>query len=348
MIGFSQKTCLYTPTFDFVFIVGVFALTVLLGGIALASVSAAICVAYFNFWLLAPAHVVSTFTRIAFDRTQIKRHWFLLFALPLLVLISTASLTWFGGIVTLNTLYFTWQAWHYTRQSHGIARAYRRTSLLEARGHDRLTECVIFGFSSWGLLHRAAQQPVEFFQSPIWCFDIPDKWLMSVGCVSMTALVLWLWRQLNVSKGAVPSTNYTLFVLSHVSMTMISYFMIDDITYGWLFINLWHNAQYLLFVWVYNRKRYSHGIEAKHYVISWLCQPKHIYYYALTCTVLGIILYSMLGIASKLAAWHVLPFTLVLYQTVAFHHYLVDAVIWRTSVKAEKMPVTSYDMMATP
>ena len=229
----------------------------------------------------------------------------------------------------LNTLYFVWQTWHYTRQSHGIARAYRRAALPGVRGHDRLSECVVFGFPVWGLLHRAHQQPETFFASPIVQIAVPKPLVIAAGMFALGALLLWTLRQ---RRHPTSGTGHALFVLSHVLITTVSYLAIPDITAGWLFINIWHNTQYLLFVWAQNARRFDRGVEPARPFLSWLCQPAQRLPYALVCLTLGGVFYFLLGHAAEAmsGAWTMLPLVLICHQTVNFHHYIVDAVIWRS------------------
>jgi hypothetical protein len=337
-ISHTEKIWLHSPEFDFILIIGVFAFTLIMGEVAMISPKLLLCVLYVNFWLLAPAHLVSTFTRIAFDNTKIRRYWFLLFALPPIVLLATISLTWVGGVIALNTLYFLWQTWHYTKQSYGITRSYKKITWADVFGNDRLTESVIFAFPLWGLLYRAHQQPVQFFDNPIWCINVPESLLTFIGAFAICSLILWLLRLVyNYIYSSESATGHNLFVVSHVGMTIISYFAVNDIMIGWLFINIWHNAQYILFVWMRNRKQFSSGIHPDHYIVSWLAQPHRKIYYTFLCLIGGVGFYYLLGEVSKLMTWKIIPLALILYQTVAFHHYLVDAVIWRAPRRQDNL-----------
>lgn len=317
------------PAFDLGLIAGVLALALLAGGLAWASPALFAWVLFFDLWLLAYPHVASMYTRVAFDRAALREHRFLLLGLPPLVFAATASAAWLGGVLVLNSVYYLWQSWHYTRQSYGIARAYQRSAGAPARDH--LSDLVVFAFPLWGVLHRSHQQHPEFFGSPLWTPPVPRLAVALAGALALAALLAWTLRHLQAARAGKPrSTGHALFILSHVVVTGVSYLALDDITAGWLFINIWHNAQYLLFVWAFNARRFRAGVDPARPFLSRLCQPEHVARYALVCLGLSATFYLALGEITTRLTWEALPLVLVIHQTINFHHYLVDAVIWRS------------------
>ncbi len=311
--------------FDLVLIVGVLTFALVLGGVASLTPALFAGVLLLDFWLLAYPHVASTFTRVACDRARIRRHWFLLFALPPLVFGGTAAVTLGAGVVALNTVYFTWQTWHYTRQSYGIARAYRRRAHGGQSHPDRLSDLLIYVFPLWGYIHRAVEEQDRFYGMPLHLPDVAPIVEYGLATVALTALAVWSWRR--VFRPFRNHIGETLFVLSHILISTVSYLWMRDITEGWLFINIWHNAQYLLFVWAANVRRYEHTPNTGW--MAQLSQPSRAPLYALFCLGAGAAFYSGLGAILGRSAWDVLPLVLVGHMTVNFHHYLIDAVIWR-------------------
>jgi hypothetical protein len=310
------------PGFDLGLSLGVLALALALGGVALAHPALFVGVLLADVWLLAYPHVASTYTRIAFDRRSARAHWFLLFALPPLVLAGTAGAAWLGGVLALNTIYFYWQSWHYTRQSYGIARAYRR---------DRLSDCVIYGFTAWGVLHRAHQQPPDFYGMPLWSPPAPRLAVLLAASFALVSLAAWTLRRIRRLRAGEPfGAGHSLFVLSHVVITIVAYLATRDVTRGWLFLNIWHNAQYLLFVWAVNARRFAGGVDPARPFLSRLCQPDRVLHYAAVCLGLGALFYLALDQATAAITTAVLPVILVTHLAVNFHHYLVDSVIWRS------------------
>lgn len=321
---------LRSPGFDLSLIVGVLALALVFGGVAAAGPELFALVIFFDLWLLAYPHVASMYTRVAFDRASAREHWFLLTLLPPLVLAGTAGVAFLGGVVALNSVYFFWQSWHYTRQSYGIARAYHRNA--GGTGRDWLTDAVVYGVPLWGVLHRCHEQHAEFYATELWSPGVPRFVVLAVGAATLVALAAWAVRYVRLARaGRAPGHGYVLFVLSHVVITAVAYLAIADITRGWLFINIWHNAQYLLFVWVVNARQFRGGVDPQRPFLSRLCQPEHAARYALVCLGLSTAFYLGLGAATGgRADWQLLPLVLVVHQAVNFHHYLVDAVIWRS------------------
>jgi hypothetical protein len=320
---------LRSARFDLLLVLGVLALALALGGAALTSPAAFTVVVYADVWLLAYPHIASMYTRVAFDRESARTHRFLLLGLPPLLLLATAGTTLAGGVVALNTIYFYWQSWHYTRQSYGIARAYERSGGRPPGARDVVSDSVVYAFPLWGLLHRASQQHAEFFGAPLWSPRVPRGLVVGVAVFALGSLAVWTWQRLRPG-AASRGIGHALFVLSHVVMTVVSYVAVRDITRGWLFINIWHNAQYVLFVWAFNARQFRAGVDPSRRLLSRISQRENVVAYALTCLGLSTLFYAMLGHLTSRSASTLLPLVLVTHQTVNFHHYIVDALIWRS------------------
>ncbi|MCZ6665461.1 MAG: hypothetical protein O7B81_09165, partial [Gammaproteobacteria bacterium] len=95
--------------------------------------------------------------------------------------------------------------------------------------------------------------------------------------------------------------------------------------HGWLVVNIWHNAQYIVFVWLFNNNRFKSGTDPKARFLSTISQEQNAWRYFAVCFGLSTLIY--LTISNVTAA--LLPLTIVIYQTINFHHYIVDGVIWK-------------------
>lgn len=321
---------LRSPGFDLALVVGVLTLALALGGAAAVSPRLFGYVLWFDIGVLAYPHVTSTYTRIAFDRESAKRHWFLLTGLPLLVLAALSGVAALGGAGALFTAYYVGQTYHYTRQSYGIARVYRRRGGGVARGHGRLTDAVVYAFPIWGLLQRAHEAHDVFYDNPLLLPRVPALVTNLAGGVACALFAAWCFGELRALLAGSRRYGHALFVLSHVAITFVSYLVMRDVTSGWLAVNLWHNAQYLLFVWTFNATRFRAGPDAQSAFLSRLCQPRNAWAYALFCLAFGAGVYATLGGVGWLLPVTAFPALLVLHLSVNFHHYLVDGVIWRS------------------
>lgn len=331
----TRSPYLYGPLFDRLFLFGTVAVALILGALATISPTMFVTVVLVDIWLFANPHVIATYTRMAFDKNHIKKHWFLIFCLPpiVFVLVTMVALAYeLGG---LFTLYFIAQTYHVTRQSFGIARAYRRADP-QAVEPDYLSESLIYLFPLWGLLHRCAAAPDSFYGYPIHLPPVSSALSDATGLVATLLLIGWLYRQISLALAGRLNTGHSLFVASHLFITSVAYLWATDITSGWLVLNIWHNLQYLMFVWLQNVRRDSPlpGASGKPFTnaqnLSGLSSPLiNAGKYLTVCLILGAVMYQSLTVAGEQLIWLGLPAVFILHFTFNFHHYLVDGVIWK-------------------
>jgi hypothetical protein len=166
---------------------------------------------------------------------------------------------------------------------------------------------------------------------PIRLPHVPAGLASLVGAVAIVALVVWLARIVRAlragERAVLPGA---LFVASHVAITWVGYLGTSELTAGWLALNVWHNLQYLVFVWALHAKQLGARPDPSLPLLSWLSQPRRWPVYALGCLAAGGAFYALLGQVRVPSLDPVLPVVLVTHLAVNFHHYAVDAVIWRT------------------
>lgn len=290
----------------------------------MASVSPAmlIYVVLVDVWLFANPHLVATYTRIGASIASIRRHWFLIFPLPALVFAGVVAIALAYEAAGLITLYFIAQTYHVARQSFGIARAQRRAQSAAFRP-DRLSEALVYLFPAWGLLVRCAEAPEAFLGYPIQLPAVPVQAGDAAGLVALACAAWWLQRQWRAAAAGHIDWRHDAFVASHVGIFFVAHVWITDITLGWLIVNLWHNIQYLLFVWSRNTQREpplrsgARGL--------W----RNAAGYGGFCLAVGAALYLCAEWAGAQLLWLGLPTVLIAHFTLNFHHYLVDGVIWK-------------------
>jgi hypothetical protein len=289
---------------------------------------------FLDVWLLGYTHVVSTFTRLAFDRDSFAQHRLLVLPLPVIVAACTIGLAILVGEWLVATVYLYAQWFHYTRQSYGISRMYLRKAGAIPQRRDFILDGVIYGLPLWGILSRSYQQPAKFLSLDVRCIPVPRIVVLIAAAIAITSVLLWFAREIrafSLRRADLPHTGY---VLSHIAIFSAGYLLIDDINTGWLVLNIWHNLQYVLIVWMFNAGRFGDGVDPRKRFLSTISQPKNVVAYAVVCWAIATVLYFNVNKALTVLSTSVLPLSLLAYMTINFHHYVVDAIIWRRPRRA--------------
>ncbi len=320
---------LRSPTFDWTLIAGT-AMLAIASGLAVAADPRLFApVLALDLWLLGYHHVVATFTRLAFDAESFRENRFLVTWLPVMVLTAVLGLALTAGAWSLATLYLYWQWFHYTRQSYGISQAFRRKAPNADLMDGWMFQAVVYLVPVWGILNRSAQRPATFLGTELRVLPVEPWFADVVGWLALASVVLWAGRTaLAASRGRL-AVLHTAYMASHFSVFMIGYVLIENINYGWLAMNVWHNAQYLLFVWLYNNSRFEGRIDERHRRLSIMSQRANVVRYVVVCLGLSTSIYLALRLGLMMLPFAILPAMAVTYQTINFHHYIVDAIIWR-------------------
>ena len=314
--------------FDLAFIVGIASLALLSGAVVVQEPRLFVPILFLDLWLLGYHHVVATYTRLCFDRESLRTHRFLVIWLPLIVLAAVLLLARGIGLWVLASIYLYWQWFHYTRQSYGLAQVYRRKAGGLVGENEWLGKLAIYLLPLWGILHRSHQNPGEFLFLELRVIPVPEIAADAAGAATVLVLLWWAFTRVQMwRRGALPLA-HTLYMLSHLAIFFVGYIVVEDITHGWLVINVWHNAQYIAFVWMYNNNRFRGGIDPKAKILSTISQQQNAWRYFLVCFSLSTVMYFTLENAVS-----ALPMMVVIYQAVNFHHYVVDGVIWKVRRK---------------
>ncbi len=314
--------------FDMFFILGISAIALFSGALVTKQPDLFYTVLTIDLWLLGYHHVISTYTRIGFNLKSIKEHKFLVTIVPLAVIGSVTILTYSFGIWLITTIYLYWQWYHYTRQSWGVSQFYKSKSNNRDYNNPNLNLILFWSIPLWGIAHRSFQAPDTFIKLPISTIPMPEELYLLIKAIAIISIFIWVISKLiELRKGILPIA-HTLYMISHFGIFYISYIYISDITIGWLVVNIWHNAQYILFVWLYNNNKFKKGIAPNEKLISTLSQTKNIVlYFAFCLTITTAIYYTVESIVTSLVA------LMVVYQSINFHHYIVDSQIWKVRKK---------------
>jgi hypothetical protein len=319
---------LRNPDFDTLLICGLTALALAAGLLIALQPIALPLVLLADNWLLGYPHVIATFTRIAPDRAAMRTHRFTLFVLPILVVAATAALAIGVGITLVATIYFYWQWYHTVRQSWGISQLYRRKAKGRVLESPHFAEALFVLVPLWGLLHRLTKAPDHFLYPnlPIWVPPVPVAVADAVGIIACAGLAVWfLARVREFARGELPLL-HTLFSASHYVVFIVGYIVMDDVSGGWVVTNIWHTGQYLMLVWLFNENAVGAGEGGWFRRIT---GGNRAVPYFLLCFLVAFAVY--MGI-NRSFAWgpSALVLAIIANQTLNFHHFITDALIWRS------------------
>ena len=283
-----------------------------------------------DIWVLGYHHVIATFTRLCFDRASFEeRRWMIVHLLPAVAL-TTILIAWQVGLWAIFTVYFYWQWWHYARQSWGVSRAYRRADSAAHYENGWLDYAIFYAVPVYGILLRSSENHTHFLGMELWTLPVPSPVASVAGYAAAALMVLWAARRIvTLFQGRLAAV-HTLYMLTHIAIFSIAYVWVPDITFGFLMINIWHNCQYILFVWMQNRRRFEKGIDPQARFLSYISQPGRIGLYLITCVAIAVVVYAVVLRAVDWLFFAGISATIVLYQIVNFHHYIVDALIWKS------------------
>lgn len=283
-----------------------------------------------NLALLGYHHVISTYTRIAFSLKSALEHKFLVFYLPVLVVVAVTAISIGVGSWAIASIYLYWQWFHYTRQSYGISRYYMHKSGVKNRSSFDIDTYAIYLLPLAGILYRSYQGHETFLFLDVKTFYVPYAVFAFFLVVAIAAILYqfytWIvrYRQNNLS------LPYVLYVLSHHAIFSFGYLLTEDINAGWLILNIWHNAQYIMFVWMQNNNKFQGGIDDNHKFISTISQNGQFIYYIIFCLIVTFIFYGFVEISSSIIqGYTAISISSIVYMTINFHHYIVDSVIWK-------------------
>lgn len=327
-----QAGWLRSPRFDAFFIGGIALLALVSGAIIQARPELFLVIFLADLWLLGYHHVVSTFTRLCFDRASFAQHKALVLYLPIAVVAGVGVVYSILGAWALMTVYLYWQWWHYTRQSWGISRAYAAKSRDRQPGNRLLGTIAFWSMPIAGILTVSSRSPEQFLWMPLWTLPVPEWLAHAAVALAASAILLWTLDQLRLARRGQAALPYALFMLSHFAIYVVAYIYFTDLTQGWVVINIWHNAQYIAFVWMFNNRRFASGVDPNHRFLSMLSQPRRVWLYLLVCVTISTAFYTAaVRTADALA---LMPYMVVFYQAINIHHYLVDAKIWKLRKQA--------------
>ncbi len=284
-----------------------------------------------DLWLLGYHHVVATYTRLAFDTQSLRRNRFLAVDLLGIVTLVTLGVALTAGAWVVATAFLYLQWFHYMRQGYGIARMYyRATPEGQMPGsRDLIADLVIYLVPIYGIAARSATMGDRFLGIAVTPLVLPDSVLKVLGFAAAAAVIAWVARIVHAALTKTLDLQYAGFIASHIVIFLVAYVTIADVNAGWLAINVWHNFQYVLVVWMSNARRYAGGIDPSARFLSRLSQPGRVTMYFACCLAIATVIYAALDRFTVIVLGGGMAITIGIYMGINFHHYIVDALIWK-------------------
>lgn len=258
------------------------------------------------------------------------------------VLVAIASFfTIFSGAEFLRNFTFGvilwWGIFHIYMQHLGIFKIYqqvqsKRRSDALSKGDLRFFNVMFFLSVNMGLLHALSSPPIEYVLLPELRFKlfsqiIPYGVFRVIFYGTLTALLVLLYRVvwLRSKRGEfIPWPQLLLLLVCSLSNSL-PYVLLPDGGLGMALITqtVFHNIQYLGFVWKYEEIKVDLFLEEKLELrgLQRFVQNKQPGVFYLPAFLFGA---AMVG----LLLWHP-KFGFTLYLAVTFSHYLIEGFIWR-------------------
>ena len=325
------RSFVWNEGFDATLLVAPIALALLASAVVTANPALYAAVVLADLWFLGYHHVVSTYTRLGFSPSGLRRNRFLAVDLLLFIVFATTALALTAGawVVASAFLYLQW--FHYMRQGYGISRMYFRATPdgQIAGARDLVANAVIYVVPIYAIAHRSMTMGDMFLAMPIKTIVPPQGLITALAVAAAVSVGAWFVRLgLRVSSNTVDIC-YEGFILSHIVIFLAGYIWISDANVGWLAINIWHNLQYVLVVWMVNVKKYGGRIDSEEPLLSHISQPGRPLTYFACCLLITTLVYLALNRFTVIVMGGGLAATLGLYMGINFHHYVVDALIWK-------------------
>jgi hypothetical protein len=278
-------------------------------------------------------HLISTWTRVYFDRRERFRRPFHYWVMPGVALAFAVGCVASGepGPTLVRTTIFYWASWHFVAQSYGVLRIYQRKHGMVESGLCRLEKTLIFLPALFFVLHRLYTGPFTLFGSAI-LHPTPRAFMVNAtgAAVLGVALVYVVEvgrRRLRIGGGAAGWVRPLYLACNAVGFYM-PYLVIRDGTAAFAAAALWHAVQYLAIVWVYNRRRFRGGIDADARLLSFVSQPGRALAYLGVIAACALGVYALIFAASR-CSWSIERWGLAVWSGLTLGHYYLDGVIWK-------------------
>jgi len=335
----------YSARFDLLFIAGIALLATGMAGATVIWPALFVTMLTIHGWLFGYEHLWATYSKLFGHADDRARYRYLIYAVPPIVLTALYLLGRTYGVTGLYVVYFFGQFFHTVRQSWGIAQQYRYRAGGLPSDPVRLSEVTLWSVPVWGFLNRCAQQPDEFIFQNFWLPAVPVVAVKVAGLITAALWGYWLITRARAYLRGELAVGHTLYMVTHALVYLGGYILIDELCSGWLLVNVWHNVQYIFFVWLYNRRRFAGGVDRQARLLSWLSQAgyRRVALYAVATVALAVPIYYLLPLSGatfdQLVKNTAVPTAITVGLALTFHHYIADGIIWKRRHNPEMLAV---------
>jgi hypothetical protein len=286
-------------------------------------------------------HLVATWSRVYFDKREVKERPIALLAAPVAIFIFVALTTWkagYEGTRLLNSIILYWATWHFVAQNWGILRIYQRKSGEPLNTLAlRLERPLLLLFVAWCVLFRIYTGPRVLFGTEV-LHVVPPTWLVWGLLVPVIGLFL-VYLGARVAARHQPYARAAWVRFAFLFCAFLGFFVpfqmiTTDDTSAFAAAACWHGFQYLGMVRFYHRNTWRNGVDPDAKIISWLSQPGYqrgalymAFLLALAGSVYGVI--YALALVTKESGWNLATWGGVVWITLTLSHYWLDGVIWK-------------------
>lgn len=281
-------------------------------------------------------HLVSTWTRVYFDRREWRDRPVSTVWMPLAIMVAVYVLiehTSFGFRLS-NSLILYWATWHFVAQNWGILRIYQRKSGEPMNATAlRLERPLLLLTVAFCMALRLYTGPRVLFGVEVYYPRLPWAFIMTLLALLVVCFTALLGLRLRDRKQ--PWSRAAWVRVGFIACSFMGFFVpfqliTSDDTSAFAAAAAWHGFQYLGMVRHYHRNTWRSGVDPQARLMSWLGQPGWqraalylVLLWALAGAVYGVIF------ALSLVSLDFYRWAAIVWIGLTLSHYWIDGVIWK-------------------
>jgi hypothetical protein len=276
-------------------------------------------------------HLISTWTRVYLPRGERFKRPVRYWVIPGLAFALAITCEVMGGewLRVIRSMIFYWATWHFVAQSWGVLRLYQRKHGTADLPEAKLEKALIFLPAFFCALRRIYTGPRTLFGIEIFYVRPPAMLVNGLGAVIVViaAAYLVLWTRRSHAAHEYMRPVYLAFNFLGFAMPFL---VIRDGTSAFAAAALWHAVQYIAIVWLYNRRRWSAGVDPQARLVSWVSQPGRSLAYMGLIAVCAAGVYTVAFTVSRVVHMPFEELAMTFWTGLTLGHYYVDGVIWKS------------------